>query len=262
LIEPVLQHPTLQTLRLLGTNWTGFEVNRGLRWPQATSNIQVLDLKECVIDADGLEDVFRRCPKLRELRIDLGDWRRVRDSDLDDDWELDLEKFGEIIRRCGGNLETFGLNTVEYKSYYDTDGKLGSFRALHDLKKLLIIPKDWVGIDSSTADGQPLPAKPMKENLPESLEWLHLYYNDDAFGPTTDNLARIDVDTQLYNLITSERVPNLRKVTVERIFGLSNDFEYKDFVRGWESNVTKMHNWGTCVSSRCMRTLMTLTKVS
>jgi hypothetical protein len=70
-IEAALLHPNLKALRLHGISW--LQKSLDLSWPREPCRVQVLDLRESLIDASSLGHILQRFTDLRTLPIHLGD---------------------------------------------------------------------------------------------------------------------------------------------------------------------------------------------
>ncbi|KAH7171789.1 hypothetical protein DER46DRAFT_165636 [Fusarium sp. MPI-SDFR-AT-0072] len=78
---------------------------------------------ETYIDAEGLMTVLTRCPNLTGIAIRLPDeYRKLLDQYETEDSEnadciINLDDFGDVLRKFGQNLEEVDFNTFLYDSY-------------------------------------------------------------------------------------------------------------------------------------------------
>ncbi|KAF4979247.1 hypothetical protein FZEAL_4492 [Fusarium zealandicum] len=143
--------------------------------PHHASNLQYLELKECIVYAPGLKIVLTRCPNLLGLLMELGDVHGDGYGLDRESWEVDLNEFGRSLIIHGRNLVEFELHTVIYQAGNGIDGRFGSLRELESLKHLRIIPCGVLGSKSpydEEGDEEPLA---LGDTLPQVLETLHLY---------------------------------------------------------------------------------------
>ncbi|KAM0343553.1 hypothetical protein ACHAPU_008448 [Fusarium lateritium] len=260
-MEPILLHPTLKRLRIFGIDWTG-NASRRLRWPGRASNLQYLDLKESIIDAPGLRSVLTRCPNLKGLSIQLAGWSREQDME-EDSWIVDLDDFGNVLRRFGRGLEEVDIHTLDYRSNHSTDGRLGSLQALSSLKHLKTDKEDFLGAVRNPGEEEVTPAAlRFDEALPPSLETLYLHWANDNHGEYWYKSRRQIVNKELHNLIVGNRLPNLGGIQVERYHNETGEGEWDPdlTVDGWEVSVGNEHLWETYDSSGCMRTILVLSR--
>ncbi|KAF5531054.1 hypothetical protein FNAPI_13403 [Fusarium napiforme] len=215
-IEPLLLNSRLKTLRTLGIAWYGDELTRFV-WPEHKNfNVEYFDLVESYVDAEGLETILTRCPKLKGISIRLPDEERqliVNDDEgYDEEQEciLNFDEFGDVIRKHGQNLQDFDLYTFFFESYSTTyrgrgpgEGMIGSLRELKYLKHLGV--------------------------LPESIETLHLYCS--GIWKTEDWVGseRELYNQGVYNLLL-DRMPNLREIRIERCkTGFDSSFHFETY---------------------------------
>lgn len=211
-VEPVLLHPTLKTLRLLGVDWTRVGM-RGMVWQEERSNVEVLELKECLLDAAGLKDVLTRFPSLKSLSIQFADFQRV---DSRQQWEVDLEEFGRVLREHGAKLTRLHFHTLEYETVGSKEGVLGSITPLASLRHLRTTKHDLVGTPwRNRRTGELRAAIPLREVLPASLETLYLYHDNTHEGLPGSRAADMPGVEELCGLVTSGEFPELREVVVD-----------------------------------------------
>ncbi|RBR05652.1 uncharacterized protein FIESC28_11315 [Fusarium coffeatum] len=259
-IEPILLHPTLKTLRTFGIDWSG-NTSRQLRWPDRVSNLRCLDLKESVIDANGLRSVLTRCPILKGLSIQLASWSSDQDRE-EGSWIVDLDDFGNVLRQFGRGLEEFDIHTLGYSSEHSTDGRLGLLQALSSLKHLKTDKEVLLGPVTDPDEEVGLPAFHLGEALPPSLETLYLHCVNDNYGEYWYERRRQIVNKEIHDLIIQDRLPDLREIQVERYYNETGEGEWDPDlkVEGWKISVQNEHLWETYDSSGCMRTILILSR--
>ncbi|KAF7563178.1 hypothetical protein G7046_g955 [Stylonectria norvegica] len=251
-IEWILLHPGLERLRLLGFDWTSEEI-RKLKWPATRYNLQLLQLKECIVDDNSLLHILLQCEHLRSLSIELCDSRR-EGSDREDHWEVDLYRFGDILREHGTRLEELDLHTIEYKGANSTAGRLGHLHRLTSLKHLKVVKEDLASSIWHPSSDTELPALRLQDVLPRSLETLYLHYNDTFWiGDLTDQLENDDI----VELITSGRFPHLRQVKRELYYeGPTSESWGQRSLKGWKVYTETKHLWKRLACSGCLRSIM------
>ncbi|KAF4957605.1 hypothetical protein FSARC_11244 [Fusarium sarcochroum] len=259
-IEPILLHPTLKRLRTLGINWTGDESSL-LKWPDRHSNLQYLDLKECVIDATGLRSVLTRCPDLKSLLIEMADFRREEDRE-EGSWKVDLSDFGNVLRQLARVLEDFDIHTLDYKSSNYAEGRIGSLKTLNSLKHLKTDKEDFLGYPSDPDEEVATPALRFGEALPPSLETLYLHWGDDYYDEDWREYKRRGVNKEIHSFIVESELYNLREIRVERYYNETMEGEWDSELKldGWDISVKNEHLWKRYGNSGCMRTVLVLSK--
>jgi hypothetical protein len=217
-IEPVLLNPNIKTLRTLGIDWYGQQDN--LKWPTHQSNLEHLELRETIVDADSFKIIMTRCPKLKSLSVDLASLSRQADDPFYN-LEIDLTRFGDVLRDHGGELEELCFSTFHHIEDDEQDvlGSLGSLRELTKLRHLKVDHEVLLGKFDT-----PQNIWRFRDVLPASLETLYLYngrrspysYPGLEIPSDSNNLA---VKTFLHKAKLC--TPNLRKFVVEW-------YEYED----------------------------------
>ncbi|KAK7425966.1 hypothetical protein QQZ08_007548 [Neonectria magnoliae] len=255
-LETILLHPHLESLFLLGVDWTGDETRR-MKWNDRTSNLTFLELKESIVDASGLLHILTRCKNIFSLAIQLGDTRREGWNREEDSWQVDLNQFSWVLRKHGRGLTHLDLHTVEYQAANGLEGRLGSLWELGSLKHLGVTKVDLLGTPYEQAS-QVGPEKLSLENaLPRSLETLYLHFDDYYFaGAAFDEAGH----QELYELITGGQFPNLYEVKVEfyltdpsRLFGRE--------IPGWDIRTVEELRWERAASSGCLRSILVFSKI-
>ncbi|KAJ3545956.1 hypothetical protein NM208_g2254 [Fusarium decemcellulare] len=260
MMEPLLLHPTLKTLRTLGMDWC-YDAVEVLKWPNHVSNLMHLDLKECIIDATGFRTILTRCPCLLELSIQMADCRRAMDRE-EDSWEVDLAEFGRILRHQGRRLETFELHTLEYEAWNASDGVLGSLRELESLKHLKVIRKDFIGREELFGEVDP-DAISWEDALPPWIETLYLHWDDAYYSDSWFQSRREGLAKELFDLITRGQFPNLYKIECERPYNkVPKEWDPEMMIDGWDIYTREEHLWETQTSTGCLRTILVLSKKS
>ncbi|KAF5021264.1 hypothetical protein F66182_6662 [Fusarium sp. NRRL 66182] len=239
-IEPLLLHPTLKTLRALGTDWFDVEL-KNLKWPVSRSNIEHLDLTESIIDAEGLKHILIRCPSLKGLSIELASCRREMFGDYEG-WDVDLDDIGDILRQFGKGLEAFDLYTPQYNRAHCTEGRLGSLQELGSLRHLKANKKELLGpqVQDLYGDIGDYRALRLSEALPPSLETLYLHWDGHYFDPKWYGRKRARVNEEVQGLILENKHPNLREIRVERRLNTKDkhkEWPVESNVEGWEVDV-------------------------
>lgn len=257
-IEPVFLHPSLERLHLLGFDWLSFGL-QSAKWPLHQSDtLQVLDLRDCLVDAFSLRNIFPRFRNLHTLHIILGDSRRQGYCDRPEaDWDVNLDDMGAVLREHGQNLVSFELHTTEYNSFSSTDGRLGSLRSMTALRHLKVIETDITGRRQRAYIYEEQDTLPLEVCLPPAIETLYLHYEDYYFSTCPP-------DTQLFVIlertIRSGKVPALREIKVE-IFLDDPTAKLRPEIEGWEVEMKEVHLWAGPSSSGCLRTVIELCRV-
>ncbi|KAJ4268905.1 hypothetical protein NW762_002976 [Fusarium torreyae] len=261
-IEPILLHPTLKSMRTLGIDWSVSEIHN-LKWPNHRSNLEYLDLKESVVDHAGLESVLTRCPKLRGLSIQLVDGGREHWPDYDD-WTVDLELFRRALQEYGRCLEEFDLLINGYNSMHPIDdgriARLGPLRELSNLRHLKVTMAELLDDPTLLDEEEHLT---FSEALPLSLETLYLHWDDRYFSAEYYKIRRQGINEEAHNFLLENKLPNLREITFERCYNESEkEIEWPDELKvdGWDVDVYDEYLWERYHSVGCMRTIVRLTK--
>ncbi|KAJ4347996.1 uncharacterized protein N0V89_009368 [Didymosphaeria variabile] len=260
-IEAILLHPGLERLHLLGFDWTSFGLDKA-KWPlYPNPTLQMLDLRECLVDAYSLSNIFARFHNLHTLHIILGDSRREsssgRYSREQGSWDVNLTDIGTLLRRHGQNLISFELHTPEYNSFSLAEGRLGSLAPMTSLRHLKIVENDLTGRRTRSYVSESYATLPLEDVLPAGLETLYLHFDDEYSEPCP-------ADEQLFEIlkrtVSSGRFPDLREIKVERYL---NDPTKKlePEIEGWKVCVNEVHLWGRPSSSGCMRTVIELSRL-
>ncbi|KAH7208783.1 hypothetical protein DER44DRAFT_808881 [Fusarium oxysporum] len=219
-IEDLLFNPSLKILRTFGTAWYGTELSH-FKWPTHKNyNLEYLDLMEAYIDAEGLLTVLTRCPNLTGIAIRLPDeYRKLLDQYETEDSEnadctINLDDFGNVLRKFGQNLEEVDFNTFFYDSYSadylcrsPISGIIGSLRELKSLRHLKLSKEALIGESESLLR--------LSDVLPESIETLYLHC-----GKVYELEDWVEFERELYKQevykLLLDGMPNLREIRMER----------------------------------------------
>jgi hypothetical protein len=253
MFEGVFLHPGIEVVRSVGIDWRG-NIAAKQQWPHSEFNIRVLDLKECIIDGPGLENVFQRCPLLEELSIELGHFHRATWIN-DDSWIIQLPEIGPVLKKHGTRLVKLDLHTVQYTHAFGY-GFLGSLQGLKNIRHLGVLKNDMTGHNTYDVNHDNSHVLHLKEVLPRSVETLCLHY--DTTTSAFDDLEREGMDQEIYDVITGGEFPSLRAVKVERFLGEDQPFGFT--MKGWTSEIRQEHLWKRRSSSGCERTVMVLSR--
>lgn len=249
-IEPVLLHPTLKTLRLIGTSWL-VGPNDEFKFPNEPWNLEQLELKDSLFDHSTLETILTRCKRLKWLSMETADFRRYSQSSAYTEWDIELSEIGDVLRRLGHNLEFFSLHTTKYDSWSHCEGRLGSLRDLKALQHLQVILNNFTGRVREPWETDQEQEMPLAEALPPMIQTLHLhwdeeYYSHSAYKRYCDNIN----GAVLKLLMAAGGFPNLRKICIERHGGIreNGEPEWDASVDGWEAEVaTQGDTWRNCI---------------
>jgi hypothetical protein len=253
-IQPIFRHPTLKTLRALGIDWIGKD-KKPLMWPTQDSNLQYLDLKESIVDSAGFGDILTRCPSLKGLSIEMAAHHR-ESLEHSENWEVDLDEFGKLLRQFGQNLEEFAINTVNYNNFHGTQGRLGSLQTFTSLKHLKTGRDELLGPIRGLYDEEETPALRFDEALPPFLETLFLYPSRYDYG-SRNRAAR----EELQEFITRCEMSNLREIQVELNYSETDEeWDPDSKVKGWDVSVTTEYFQDIPESSGRMRTILVLSR--
>lgn len=219
-IEDLIFNPSLKILRTFGTAWYGEELSC-FKWPAHKNyNLEYLDLMETYIDAEGLMTVLTRCPNLTGIAIRLPDEYRkllyqyeTEDSE-NADCIINLDDFGNVLRKFGQNLEEVDFNTFFYDSYSadylcrsPISGIIGSLRELKSLRHLKLSKEALIGGSESLLR--------LSDVLPESIETLYLHC-----GKVYELEDWVEFERELYKQevykLLLDGMPNLREIRMER----------------------------------------------
>ncbi|KAI4593833.1 hypothetical protein KJ359_008874 [Pestalotiopsis sp. 9143b] len=227
-LEPLglLALPTLRTLRGHALEWTTelqpeidpeTEETDDEKQYAPRLALEHIDLKWSLCNEESLENMISRCPDLKTLRIEWGS----ATVGVDDD--LNFDGIGHVLREFGGKLEELMLDcrrAFMYEDLGEATFEIGSLRELSRLRTLVLPHNILVGQGKDTADRKPLK---LQDVLPTSLETLRL------FEVHHDERA---LDDQLYEMITSKKWDNLRKVIM---LGREDPFYHDLAEYGWVS---------------------------
>ncbi|KAK2609954.1 hypothetical protein N8I77_003419 [Diaporthe amygdali] len=254
-IEAALLHPNLKVLRLLGINWLQKSL-RLLKWPDEPCSVQLLELKENLIEASSLRHILSRFTSLRTLLIHLADCRRYMYDTDEIEWEVYLNEFGSILRELGQDLVEFSLHTTSFESDGICEGHLGSLREMRSLRHLKVIYTDLVNTRVEPSEQ----VSKLVDVLPPSLETLHLHWDERHCGQEYYKRRCGFVNQGVTELLEHGHMPNLRQVSIERYYNETMEGEFDGPIGGWDMTVENVHLWATYSSSGCMRTIVTFTR--
>ncbi|EEU36408.1 uncharacterized protein NECHADRAFT_86995 [Fusarium vanettenii 77-13-4] len=263
-LEPVLLHPNLKTLRLLGIGWLSSPISN-FKFPNEPCNLETLELKECLFDDLSLKNILTRCKKLKWLSMETADARRDDRHLHDEEWDVDLSRIGNVLRSHGHNLEYFSLHTIEYDNWGFCNGRLGSLRNLKSLRHLKVILNSFTGRVRAPWETDQEQEIPLAEALPPTIETLHLHWDDEYYSHHEYKGFCDKHNGAVFKLLmAADSFPNLRKISMERYGGKreKGESEWDKSVDGWEVEVTQEHLWQRYSSTGCTRTLIYLTKTS
>ncbi|CAJ0554440.1 Ff.00g129530.m01.CDS01 [Fusarium sp. VM40] len=253
-IQPIFRHPTLKRLRALGIDLLEKD-KKPLIWPTEGSNLQYLDLKESIIDAAGMRGILTRCPRLKGLSMEMAPHHRESDQHVED-WEVDLEEFGNVLRQFGQNLEDFAIDTNNYNNYHSTEGRLGSLQTLISLKHLNTGRDELLGPIRGLYEESETPALQFDQALPPFLETLFLYHC--GYGYEARNRA---ANEELREFITNCAISNLREIQLELNHNETEEEWHLDSkVCGWGASFRKEYFQDIPESSEGTRTILVLSR--
>ncbi|KAI0021198.1 hypothetical protein F4780DRAFT_305282 [Xylariomycetidae sp. FL0641] len=210
--------PSIETLFAYAASWELGEAPDGLSKTPSRLGLRHIEWIESAINSDGLEDLLRRCPKLRTLRIEWPDASRTPE------WYLDFRGMGDSLRRHAVELEELYLDPSEHLGYQEGfntgDNRIGSLRELSKLKKLDITHDVLAGVDPDTDDEEDsTEARPftLEQLLPDNLEAL-------TFLNCQTDEERLD--EQIGDMLRGGRLSKLRRIRMlTREEGFHGDLE-------------------------------------
>lgn len=258
-IEAALLHANLKTLRLFGSNWLRRSLDL-LKWPKEPCGVQFLELRESLVEASSLRLILTRFTSLRTLIIHLGDRDRQH---YHEQWVLNLNEFGSILRELGQDLVELSLQTNNFMDFRDGTGEyeayLGSLVELRSLRHLSVVMKHLVDDILQREDREEIPV--LADILPPSLETLYLHYD----GLPWDNREVYSHRCSFVNgvvrmLLEHGQMHNLRQVIIERYFNDSLEGEFDGQVAGWDMMVENVHVRRSYSTSRFRQTMVTFTR--
>ncbi|KAF2443697.1 hypothetical protein P171DRAFT_486417 [Karstenula rhodostoma CBS 690.94] len=258
-IEAVLLHPGLERLYLLGFDWSSFGLRKA-RWPlHPNPTLQILDLRDCLVDTQGLRNILERFESLHTLHIILGDSRRENPSFdmIEDTRDVSLTDIGAVLRKHARNLVSFELHTTGYRQCSGVEGRLRSLKEMTSLRHLKIVEHDLRVRRTRYGVSTKYDTLPLEDVLPAGLETLYLHYDDCYFGPCAPDTHLFEI---LGRMLRSGKVPELREIKVERYLNDSTK-ELKPEIEGWKVCMKEEHLWGGPTSSGCMRLVIELTRL-
>ncbi|RKK49384.1 hypothetical protein BFJ67_g6919 [Fusarium oxysporum f. sp. cepae] len=285
-IEDLIFNPSLKILRTFGTAWYGEELSCFEWSAHKNYNLEYLDLMETYIDAEGLMTVLTRCPNLTGIAIRLPDeYRKLLDQYETEDSEnadciINLDDFGNVLRKFGQNLEEVDFNTFFYDSYSadylcrsPISGIIGSLRELKSLRHLKLSKEALIGGSESLLR--------LSDVLPESIETLYLHC-----GKVYELEDWVEFERQLYKQevykLLLDGMPNLREIRMERYddwheFDYCNPEELDYFrseyiypkeaewpaelhVNGWDVDIVEARLYEIRGRPACNRNIITLSR--
>ncbi|KAL6925281.1 hypothetical protein FSHL1_002526 [Fusarium sambucinum] len=226
-LDPIFFNSNVKTLRTLGIDWYICGWTRpGYEWYPC--DLECLELKQTVTDASTFKVIMTIFPKLKSLSVELADLcQKVHDGDSDPihDFDIDVDRFGDVLREHGGNLEEFSFSTSHFQNDFNKwfiRGSIGSLHGLTKLRHLKFEYGDFLGEfaignidDDSYQVG--LHEERLSDILPTSIETLYLYNGQRR--PTKfpgSHIANASNPIIKAFLAESETcAPNLQKVVVE-----------------------------------------------
>lgn len=255
-IEAALLHPSLKTLRLLGSNWLQKTLDL-LKWPNEPCGVKFLELRESLVEAASLRYILTRFTSLRTLLVHLAGCRRYQDEEIE--WDMNLDEIGSILRSLGGNLVELSLHTNNYEDYDEgpsqSEGHLGSLREMRSLKYLSVVSGDLI---DNGAEIQEAPT--LADVLPRSLETLHLHWDEKYYGEHSYRRQCGYVNGAVRKLLEHGHMPDLGQVSIERLYNETLEGEFDGPVAGWDMSVENRRLWKTYSTSGCGRTIVTFKK--
>lgn len=255
-IQPIFRHPTLKRLCALGIDLLGID-KKPLMWPTEESNLQYLDLKESIIDAAGMRDILTRCPGLKGLSIEMAPHHR-ESVYHDENWEVDLEEFGNVLRQFGQHLEDFAIHTNNYDINHSTQGRLGSLETLISLRHLKTGKDELLGPTAGLFEVTETPALRFDQALPPFLETLFLYPCSYRYDTRTRA-----ANEELLGSITRCEISNLREIQVElNYYETEIEWDLDSKVTGWVASFTNEYFQDIPESSGRTRTIVVLSRGS
>ncbi|CAH0044535.1 unnamed protein product [Clonostachys solani] len=222
-IEPLFLHPGIETLRLFAFSWDG-----GMKWVHQTSNLQAIQLNSCFVNADGLENILRRCKFLRRLSIELPDCDRITDGG---EGLASFVTMGDIFRTYGHYLETFELDAKAYGEVFNPIRPFGSVERMNSLRNFKICVGDFQDIESGEFDEEEERRRwtvPLKGVLPRGLESFYVIRS-----PGMIPLKDVEILRALRDVLEDHTLASLHRVELE----LSGEetFDEDDFlIPGWK----------------------------
>lgn len=255
-IEAALLHPSLKTLRLLGSNWLQRSLDL-LKWPKEPCGVQFLELRESLVEAASLRHILTRFTSLRTLLVHLASCRRYQDDEIE--WDMNLDEIGSILRSLDGNIVELSLHSNNYEDYDEghsqSEGHLGSLRETRSLRHLSVVYGDLV--DTLT---EPPEVPTVAEILPCSLEMLHFHWDEKHYGERSYRRRCGYVNDAVRKLLEHGHMPNLRQVSIERCYNETLEGGFDGPVAGWNVSVENTRLWRPYSNSGFGRTIVTFEK--
>ncbi|KAF4460542.1 hypothetical protein FALBO_12675 [Fusarium albosuccineum] len=250
-LEPALIHPRLKTLRLYGFNWLKGEIKM-MKFPDEPWNLEYLEVKESLFDHNSLKSILTHCKSLKGLSMEMASCQRdfAYEEGL---WNLDLARFGDVLRELSQDLETLDLDILGGTANSECKRRLGSLAQLKSLRHLGIHVGDLVPWQGGVG-----PDTILAGVLPESLQSVHLYWDANLFYDIVAKRYRDRADLALVQFLTGNQFPNMRRITIKR-FGSKRMHEFDGNVDGWVvDELTHKPAWKTLDPEEHMRIFVTM----
>lgn len=197
---------SIEKLHGCGINWEVSPLNGAGRpsFMAAQLNLKHIEKVDVAINGYGLDDMLRRCPDLRTLRIVWGNPSRMPT------FPLDFGTMGAALRRHARGLEKLTLDCLVDLSYTQghSEGIIGSLRELTSLVSLVVAQDVLVGEEEEGESFR------LDQVLPDSLQTLQLLTCQDD---------EEDLDEQITSFIQGGRLANLRRIQMKRHEDFSGD---------------------------------------
>ncbi|KAF2170597.1 hypothetical protein M409DRAFT_19414 [Zasmidium cellare ATCC 36951] len=207
-ITPLLCLPALRKLSCWVLNCDEHEI------PAIRSPIKSLQLRQALLEEEGLGKLLAVCPDVNDLQIE---WGFSFISLLGD-----YDRWGGVLRKFGAKLVSLSIDISDCEEDEDLPiGTIGDLSSLSRLKTLTLPFDSLCDSELSVGDQLPLP-----DLLPPSLKTLYVWSSD-----TLNTRAKMKAyyDLQLTGLIHDTRFQALDKITLDRVPMLKIDLKGTDW---------------------------------
>ncbi|EMT64289.1 hypothetical protein FOC4_g10010783 [Fusarium odoratissimum] len=239
------------------------------------------NLMETYIDAEGLLTVLTRCPNLTGIAIRLPDeYRKLLDQYETEDSEnadciINLDDFGNVLRKFGQNLEEVDFNTFFYDSYSadylcrsPISGLIGSLRELKSLRHLKLSKEaligeiyeleDWVEFERELYKQEVY--KLLLDGMPNLREIRMERYDDwhefGQYNPDLDDVPYFDADDP-EDYCNPEDLDYFRS---EYIYPKEAEWPAELHVNGWDVDIVEARLYEIRGRPACNRNIITLSR--
>jgi hypothetical protein len=199
------------------------------------SSVLDLQLSDCYMESQSLENILRSCPRLTVLSVHVAevDWveQTAGQPDSHISWTINLEHIGQALRDFGENLIDLQLDFSKFKLTRPTSGRIGPLCSMSKLRHLRCHRNDLI-LAQELGEEREENNLLLESVLPPLIATLSINYmeHDIILSPPRDTIS-----AEIVNILSSRHLQYLEQVRIQRYIPGTQDepILFQTEIPGW-----------------------------